>query len=251
MPGYLGSKATSGLCQAIIAMMPPHATYIETHLGGGAIMKRKAPSLRSIGIDLDPKPLSEFECPYPVELVNGCAHKFLKTFPFTGTEELVYCDPPYLLRTRTSPDRYRYRFEYSDEDHLALLEILQGLPCKVMLSGYPSELYDTTLKNWNSSEIQVMNQAGVRTEKIWFNFEIDRYHWSSYAGKNYTHRQEIRRKAAGWAKKYREMPRYERMAVLAAIMEVEKDDSAATVHQGDHSVVPVTTTKGHNNEQHL
>jgi len=41
------------------------------------------------------------------------------------------------------------------------------------------------------------------------------------------------------------------MAVLAAIMEVEKDDSTATVHQGDHSVVPVTTTKGHNNEQHL
>ena len=40
--GYFGSKATSGLCQPIIAMMPPHDTYIETHLGGGAIMKRKA-----------------------------------------------------------------------------------------------------------------------------------------------------------------------------------------------------------------
>ena len=36
--GYFGSKATSGLCQPLIAMMPPHDTYIETHLGGGAIM---------------------------------------------------------------------------------------------------------------------------------------------------------------------------------------------------------------------
>ncbi len=35
------------------AMMPPHDTYIETHLGGGAIMKRKPPALRNIGIDLD------------------------------------------------------------------------------------------------------------------------------------------------------------------------------------------------------
>ncbi|MBL3528811.1 MAG: DNA methylase, partial [gamma proteobacterium endosymbiont of Lamellibrachia anaximandri] len=41
MSSYFGSKATSGLCQPIIALMPPHDTYIETHLGGGAIMKRK------------------------------------------------------------------------------------------------------------------------------------------------------------------------------------------------------------------
>ena len=38
---HFGSKATSGLCQPLIAMMPPHAVYVETHLGGGAIMKRK------------------------------------------------------------------------------------------------------------------------------------------------------------------------------------------------------------------
>ncbi|MBF0196908.1 MAG: DNA methylase, partial [Planctomycetes bacterium] len=73
MASYLGSKATSGLCQAIISMMPPHATFIETHLGGGAIMKRKAPSMRSIGIDLDPEAISSFECSYPVELIRGCA----------------------------------------------------------------------------------------------------------------------------------------------------------------------------------
>ena len=40
MGSYFGSKATSGLCQAIIALMPPHETYIETHVGGGAILQR-------------------------------------------------------------------------------------------------------------------------------------------------------------------------------------------------------------------
>ena len=39
---YFGFKATSGLCQPLIAPMPPHAVYIETHLGGGAIMRRAA-----------------------------------------------------------------------------------------------------------------------------------------------------------------------------------------------------------------
>ena len=46
MGAWYGSKATSGLCQPLIAAMPPHATYIETHLGGGAIMQRKPPAQR-------------------------------------------------------------------------------------------------------------------------------------------------------------------------------------------------------------
>ena len=80
--GCFGSKATSGLCQPLIAMMPPHSTYIETHLGGGAIMKRKPPALCSIGIDRDGRVLGAFECDYPVELVHGCAHRFLAEFTF-------------------------------------------------------------------------------------------------------------------------------------------------------------------------
>ena len=71
---YFGSKATSGLCQPLIAMMPPHDTYIETHLGGGAIMRRKPAALHNIGIDRDARALGEFECDYPVELIHGCAH---------------------------------------------------------------------------------------------------------------------------------------------------------------------------------
>ena len=41
MGAHFGSKATSGLCQAIITLMSPHDTCIETHFGGGAIMTRK------------------------------------------------------------------------------------------------------------------------------------------------------------------------------------------------------------------
>ena len=140
--GYFGSKATSGLCQALIAMMPPHGTYIETHLGAGAILKRKPPALRNIGIDVDAQAVAGFACDYPVELVCGCCHRFLSAFAFDGTE-LVYSDPPYLLQTRKSTRRYRH--DYEDADHVALLELLKGLPCQVMVSGYPSALYDERL----------------------------------------------------------------------------------------------------------
>ena len=165
--GYFGSKATSGLCQPLIAMMPPHSAYIETHLGGGAIMKRKPPALRNIGIDRDARALDAFECDYPVELVHGCAHRFLAEFTFEGTE-LLYCDPPYLKRTRRS--KRRYRFDYEDCDHEALLELLARVPCQVMVSGYASALYEARLRGWRRVELQVMNHAGVRTECVWMNF---------------------------------------------------------------------------------
>ena len=222
MGSYFGSKATSGLCQAIIAAMPPHDTYIESHLGGGAIMKRKPPSLHSIGIDLNARALAQFECGYPVDLVHGCAHRFLAEYEYRG-RELVYCDPPYLRETRSSGRRYR--FDYEEQDHVELLTLLKGLPCQVMLSGYPSALYDKWLAGWQSLELQVMNQAGVRTEKLWFNFTLERVHWVRYTGKNHTDRQRIKRKAENWSRRYRALPPGERLAVLSAIMAVDARES--------------------------
>jgi site-specific DNA-adenine methylase len=223
MDSYFGSKATSGLCQPIIALMPPHDTYIETHLGGGAIMLRKPPALRNIAIDLDPRPLAAFECDFPVEKVHGCAHQFLCAYDYQG-RELLYCDPPYLHHTRTSGRRYR--FDYEAQDHVELLKLLNQLPCSVMLSGYPSPLYDERLPDWRTLELQVMNQGGVRTEKLWFNFTPDRIHWPRYAGKNFTDRQRIKRKAQNWGRRYRALPGAERLAVLSAIMAVEGGETA-------------------------
>ena len=215
---WFGSKASSGLWQALVALMPPHAVYIETHLGGGAVMKRKPAALRNIGIDLDARALSSFECGHAVELVNADCHGYLADFAFDGSE-LVYSDPPYLRAARKSGRRYRH--DYGDADHAALLELLQGLPCAVMVSGYPSALYDELLCGWRSVALQVMNQAGVVTEKVWFNFEPDRVHWASCAGRDFTHRQTVKRKAASWGRRYRAMPPAERLAVLAAVMAVE------------------------------
>ena len=220
MGAWYGSKATSGLCQPLIAAMPPHATYIETHLGGGAIMQRKPPALRNIGIDRNARAIRAFRCAYEVELVHGCCHRFLAEFPFAG-DELVYSDPPYLLAARKSQRRYRY--DYTQADHEQLLALLKGLPCQVMLSGYPSALYERALAGWHSLSLQVMNQAGVVTEKLWCNFAPGRPHWHTYAGRNFVQRQCIQRKAANWARRYAAMEPGERLAVLAALMAVEAE----------------------------
>jgi len=199
--------------------MPPHDTYIESHLGGGTVMSRKPASVNNIGIDLNLEALSNFDCDYPVELINGCAHHFLSHYDYTGSE-LIYCDPPYLVKTRTST-RSRYTFDYTEQDHIKLLKLLKSLPCNVILSGYPSALYDEQLSRWNSIELQAMTRGGPRTEMLWFNYVIDRVYWATYAGKNFTDRQRIKRKAARWGKNYERLPREERLAILATLMDVE------------------------------
>ena len=178
-------------------------------------MKRKPPALRLIGIDLNARSIRTFCCDYEVELVHGCCHCFPADYPFEGS------DPPYLISTRKSQRGCRYH--YGDADHEALPGLLGGLPCSVMISGYPSALCDRILEDWHSVSVRVMNQAWVVTEKIWLNFTPYRPHWHACAGRNFTDRRRIKRKAASWARRYRAMPPGERLAVLAAVMAVEAE----------------------------
>ncbi|VUA83711.1 Site-specific DNA methylase [Klebsiella pneumoniae] len=177
---YLGSKAASGVYQRIIAEMPPHDTYIETHLGGGTVMLRKPPARHNWGIDIDPETVEAFNQDNPDFLDSladnlfidvGDAVGFLEHFDFSSAGRvLIYADPPYLHETRSS--RARYRHEYSVGDHKRLLMCLRSLPCtaSVILSGYPSDLYDHQLVGWRSKEFQAMTRGGARTEKIWMNY---------------------------------------------------------------------------------
>lgn len=219
--GFLGAKSASGAFQAIIASMPPHDVYIESHLGTGAVMRRKPPATRSIGIDRDPAVLAVFETAYTVELYEGDCLAFLQSFDFAKAGRvLIYHDPPYLLSTRTS--RRRYRCDYTEADHVRLLAACRELPALQMVSGYPSPFYDEQLLGWRTLEFQVMTRGGPRTEKLWMNY-AERAQWSTFAGRNFTDRQRIKRKAARWADHYRRLPPGERLAVLAALLEVEAE----------------------------
>ncbi|HEC0400351.1 TPA: DNA adenine methylase [Klebsiella aerogenes] len=230
---YLGSKAASGVYQKIIAEMPPHDTYIETHLGGGAIMLRKPPARFNIGIDKDEEALTNFmECaeykPLPnLELINSDAVDILESFihrpPEVSNRVLLYVDPPYLLETRTG--NARYRCDYQIADHVRLLACLKSLPpeINIILSGYPSQLYDDLLSSWRSKEFQAMTRGGVRTEKIWMNFPKGAAYSHTFAGKDYNDRYRIKRKAQRWKEKFAALPSAERLAIMVALGEVDTD----------------------------
>jgi DNA adenine methylase len=217
--GYLGSKAASGAFQAIIALMPVHDTFIDLFVGSGVILHRKGAAGRSYAVDLDAEAVGRLPAAPGLVKVCGDAMTFLDEFDYAAAGRvLVYADPPYLHSTRTS--RKRYRHELTDGQHVELLDRLRRIPAAVILSGYPSALYDSLLSDWKTCEFQVMTRGGPRTEKLWFNFTPSHVHWAAFAGEDFTDRQRIKRKAARWAANYRTLPPGERLAVLAAILEV-------------------------------
>jgi DNA adenine methylase len=91
-----------------------------------------------------------------------------------GRDTLFYCDPPYLHSTRTASTVYD-EFEI-EGDHCELLEVLLACKGKLMLSGYPSALYNKMLAGWNRHEFNLPNNAAGGTAKrhmtecVWTNF---------------------------------------------------------------------------------
>lgn len=215
---YLGSKAGSGAYQKIIGLMPPHDIYIEPFLGSGAVMRNKPPCKRSFGLDLNVAMLDKSDYVVPeLDLICGDAFKFIAEYDYTAGEVLIYADPPYLHSTRSS--KVRYDYEISEAQHIELLTLLKQVPAKIILSGYPSKLYKSMLPGWQTMEFQSMTRGGVRTEKLWFNFVPNGAYTSKYAGKNFTDRQRIKRKAERWAANYKKLSEPEKLAIFTALLE--------------------------------
>lgn len=88
---------------------------------------------------------------------------------------LIYADPPYLPDTRSRSMRLAsgkcaYAHEMTVEEHAALLEQLAVSRAMVVLSGYPSALYDDALAGWRRLELEARaHRNAPRTEVLWIN----------------------------------------------------------------------------------
>ena len=213
---YPGGKNHTGTFQKIINLMPPHRVYIEPFLGSGAILRLKKPAAVSIGVDLvAPKPALLQVCKF----VRGDALDFLAAYKWQG-DELVYCDPPYLLGTRVK--QKMYECEMTDADHRRLLSIINKIPAKVMISGYRCPLYDKALSGWTCETFPVMTRAHTwRTEALWFNYPLpEKLHDASFTGNDYRERWRIEKKRRNLVAKFQRMPPLERAALFSALVDV-------------------------------
>jgi DNA adenine methylase len=87
---------------------------------------------------------------------------------------LFYLDPPYLHSTRSAGG---YAHDMTVAGHIGLLETIRGVAGKVILSGYPSDLYRDALHDWRVIEIDIANNAAGgdtkrrMTECLWLNYD--------------------------------------------------------------------------------
>lgn len=102
-----------------------------------------------------------------------------------GPNTLHYVDPPYVFSTRSLANPYdlkyrggkgtahrggMYSHEMTDKAHERLLAFLPSLEGMVILSGYPSALYDAALPDWKRVEIDAFaDGARPRVEVLWIN----------------------------------------------------------------------------------
>lgn len=94
-----------------------------------------------------------------------------------GPQTLFYLDPPYLHQTRASTGEYGAH-EMTEDQHTDLCTVIRGCKGKVMLSGYPSDLYKFQLEaeGWNRHDFSIANHAAggavkrKMVESVWTNF---------------------------------------------------------------------------------
>ena len=91
-------------------------------------------------------------------------------------ETLFYCDPPYVHSTRNKRTLDAYGVEMSEADHRELANVLRKATGRIILSGYPSPLYDELYEDWTHLDSDVANHASGTTtksrmtERLWCNW---------------------------------------------------------------------------------
>ncbi len=102
-----------------------------------------------------------------VQIENRPAVELIRRFNYEKV--LIYCDPPYMLRTRHGK---QYRREMDDAGHEELLRALLRHKGPVLISGYDTELYRDMLAGWRRYEAESRTMSGSRkTEVLWANFD--------------------------------------------------------------------------------
>jgi len=111
-----------------------------------------------------------------VEILQRPATHVIRTWD--SPETLFYCDPPYVHTTRHQSSRDVYGFEMTEQDHRELAASLHSCKGKIVLSGYPSQLYQELYGTWQQSEFDIANHAaGGRAkarmrETLWTNWRV-------------------------------------------------------------------------------
>lgn len=152
-------------------------TIIRAFMGFGSNAHNKATGFRSNSNRSGTTPAHDW-ANYP-DALNGIVERLqgvvienrdaFSLIPQHDSERtLFYVDPPYVKSTRNKGDDYRH--ELTDVQHTDLAQLLRRLKGMVVLSGYPSEIYNDLYGSWTRIDRNAhADGARDRIESLWLN----------------------------------------------------------------------------------
>lgn len=192
--GYFGGKNGAGVYQTIINEIPKCKIYVEPFLGGGGVFHNLSLPDVTVINDIEPGIIDKY-----IHAGHGSNIRIYNTDYravidiYDSTDTVIYLDPPYTFDSRKSKKKV-YKFEFELKDHIDFLDYVSSLKSKVIISHYPSELYDNALKEWRKIEYFAQTRNGKAKENLYLNFNsttiLQDYR---YIGKDFTDRQRIKR----------------------------------------------------------
>ena len=103
-----------------------------------------------------------------IQIENMDALKLIDRYD--SPDVLMYLDPPYVRSSRKSGALYSH--EMRDSEHEDLLKRITRSRAKIILSGYPSYLYDRYLQGWHTdSTVSRTTSTAIAREFIWMNYD--------------------------------------------------------------------------------
>jgi site-specific DNA-adenine methylase len=264
---YNGGKSGNGTYQTIINNIPKHKVYIEAMAGNGGILFHfKTPAAVIVINDIDRSVIDKYneikETIFPgqkvkiynldyyevvrsidrknllANIVNPCSTCSKDNNDYNieknNDDLFFYFDPPYLKETRKSQaDLYKY--EWSEKQHIDFLIRCQHIRGNVMVSHYPSSLYDRLLKGWFTLEFTSQTRNGKATEKLYMNYDPTKKILQdfSWVGSNFSERQRIKRKVERHIKKLDQLTSIERRCILSAILQKYETDAGEMITRSD------------------
>lgn len=216
---YPGCKATSGAWQKILSEIPECDLFIDAMCGSGFIGS-VVTGCKVFLNDIDRQVIDKirYTAGGNVELGNQSYEKVIMRFNNASKRRVFYFDPPYLMETRSYQGRL-YRHEWTAEDHRQFLKVVQAIKSPVMISHYPCDLYDRSLKKWRKITYTAATRGGPKQESLYLNYaQPVLLQCPGLVGANFTDRQRIQRKVSRMVNKLKNEPGNERAAILSTII---------------------------------
>lgn len=93
---------------------------------------------------------------------------------YDSEKTLIYLDPPYPKQTRVFQNAYLK--EMTDDQHIELATAVKTAKSKIIISSYPSPLYEQLFSGWRTESHLIPNHSShervkdLKQEQLWFNF---------------------------------------------------------------------------------